>query len=116
MGAFSAMFHSETGKSVTHWEMESTFFFMLSGFTNWDGYSIDNDPYFGIYTSALNMIPPGPPPGDGLDWLLQNAGIIAIGVAILVILVVVGIMNVRRRGSGPSKATRKATSDYWADR
>ncbi len=116
MGAFSAMFHSETGKSVTHWEMESTFFFMLSGFTNWDGYSIDNDPYFGIYTSALNMIPPGPPPGDGLDWLLQNVGIIAIGVAILVILVVVGIMNVRRRGSGPSKATRKATSDYWADR
>jgi hypothetical protein len=62
------------------------------------------------------MIPPGPPTGDGLDWLLRNAGIIAISIAIIVILLAVGIMNVRRRGSGPSKATRKATSDYWADR
>jgi hypothetical protein len=115
MGAFSAMFQSETGKCVTHWEMESSYFFMLSGFTNWDGYSIDNDPSFGIYTSALNMIPPGGPLPELPDWL-QFIGLIAMVGAIFVILIAVGVMSTRKRGSGSSKAPSKATEDYWADR
>ncbi len=111
MGAFSAMFYSQSGKSVTHWEMDTSYFFMLSGFTHWDGYSINNDPSFGIYTSALNMIV-GPPPGaDPFDMLM---GILFVGITLLVIVIIVVAMNIRRRGKGTTKGSSKPVDDYWA--
>jgi hypothetical protein len=111
MGAFSAMFYSQSGHSVTHWEMDTSYFFMLSGFTHWGGYSINNDPSFGIYTSALNMDLPLGPGGD----LSRLLGIIMIGAAIIIIVIVVGVMNIRRRRATP-KSARKVEDDYWAQR
>jgi hypothetical protein len=114
IGAFSAMFMTASGTSVCHYGFEGQLYFMVSGFSNWDGYSINNDPSFGIYTSALNMVPPAGPLGDLPDWL-QFVGLIAMVGAIFLILIAVVIMNIRKRGLRTSKATSRE-SDYWANR
>jgi hypothetical protein len=113
IGAFSAMFLTASGTSVCSYGFEGQLYFMVSGFTHWDGYSINNDPSFGIYTSALNMIV-GPPPGaDPFDMLM---GILFVGITILIIVIIVVVMNIRRRGKGTTKSTREPVDDYWARR
>ncbi len=122
MGAFSAMYQSDTSGSVSQWEMESTFFFMLSAFPNWGGYSIDNDPSFGIYTTALDMVISGGDDGDPGDGFLPPEILIpsifvlyAVVVAIAIILVLVVVMNARNRGSEYGKRSTDPVSDYWLE-
>ena len=96
---------------------------MLSAFPNWGGYSIDNDPSFGIYTTALNMIIGGGDGGDGdggdggdegdLPQLIVDALFFVLVIAIVVILVAVGVMNIRKRRASYDKAGKEPTSDYW---
>ncbi|MFX1475007.1 MAG: hypothetical protein ACFFCO_06010, partial [Promethearchaeota archaeon] len=121
LGAFGAMYQSESGSSVAQWEIESTYYFMLSAFPNWDGYSIDNDPSFGIYTTALDMvITSGGDGGDGnggggLPEVLGPALIIVLVAVIVVIVVAVAVMNIRNRESDYGKTTTEPVSDYWLD-
>jgi hypothetical protein len=114
MGAFSAMYQSESGGSVSRWTVEGNLFFMVSGFSNWDGHSIDNDPSFGIYTTALNMVL-----GDG-DFPLNPEdfaffGLITIVTTIVIIIVAVVAMNIRRRTTTTTKTDKAPVSDYWAE-
>jgi len=106
MGAFSAMFESTAGTTVTRWTMESNFYFMISGFTNWDGYSIDNDPTFGVYTTALKTIGGPPLPAAPIIFL-------AIVAAIVIIIVAVAAVNIRRRQEEEPQP-REPVSDYWS--
>jgi hypothetical protein len=57
ISVITAMHRSEIGTRVTTWDFETTNYFMLSGFPNWDGYSIINDPSYRIFSSALGVGP-----------------------------------------------------------
>jgi hypothetical protein len=120
LGAFGAMYQSDTGSSVAQWEIESTYYFMLSAFPNWDGYSIDNDPAFGIYTTALDMVITGdggePGDGGGLPPEVLGPALFIVLIAVIVaIIVVVAVMNIRKRESDYGKTTTEPVSDYWLD-
>jgi hypothetical protein len=97
LDVYSSIFESETGEELTLVELESSSYFLLSGFLHWDGYSINNDPIFNTFSSALDMITPSngesPPPLDYLP-------LAAIGIAtIVVITIVVAGVRVRRRAT-----------------
>jgi hypothetical protein len=53
IGAFSVMFESSSGTSVTNFNVEASMLFMTSGYENWGGEEIICDPVFVAYTSAL---------------------------------------------------------------
>ncbi len=111
LGAFSAMYQASDGTTVASWEISGTLFFMLSSFLNWDGHSIDNDPSFGIYTTALDMVVTG---GDGgFDPTLLV--IIVVFAAIVAIVAVVVMVNIRRRGPSKGKTAREPEHDYWIE-
>ncbi|MHA1927327.1 MAG: hypothetical protein ACTSV2_01975 [Candidatus Thorarchaeota archaeon] len=52
IGAFSAMYQSTSGQSVTQWNVDATMLFMTAGYTNWGGHDVVVDPVFVSYTSA----------------------------------------------------------------
>jgi len=106
LGAFSAMFESTAGTTVSRWTMESNFYFMISGFTHWDGYSIDNDPTFGVYTTALKTIE------GGVHLPTAPLVFFLIVAAIVVIVVVVTVVNIRRKEREPQQT--EPVSDYWS--
>jgi hypothetical protein len=54
IGAFSLMYQSESGQTITRWNVESTMLFMTAGYTHWDGQEIICDPVFVAYTSSHN--------------------------------------------------------------
>lgn len=53
IGAFSVMFESSSGTSVTNFNVDASMLFMTSGYENWGGEEILCDPVFVAYTSAL---------------------------------------------------------------
>ncbi len=52
IGAFSIMYESASGTSVTNWNIEASMLFMTAGYENWGGQDIICDPVFVAYTSA----------------------------------------------------------------
>lgn len=53
IGAFSIMYESASGKSVTNWKIDASMLFMTAGYKNWGGHDIICDPVFVAYTSSL---------------------------------------------------------------
>jgi hypothetical protein len=53
VGAFSVMFESTSGTSVTNFNIEASMLFMTAGYEKWSGEEIICDPVFVAYTSAL---------------------------------------------------------------
>ncbi|MFW9768570.1 MAG: hypothetical protein ACFFEM_07085 [Candidatus Thorarchaeota archaeon] len=89
IGAFSLMYESASGSSVTNWNVEASMLFMTAGYKNWGGHDIICDPIFVAYTSAQG--PPGTTPttpysGDGNPMTLY---LIVGGVVALVVIVCV---------------------------
>lgn len=98
IGAFSAMYESASGDTVTNWKVEAAMLFMTAGYANWGGHDIVCDPVFVSYTSAR----PGPsttttttstttstnplPTGNETALYVIVAGVIA-AVVIVVVLV-----------------------------
>jgi hypothetical protein len=109
LGAFSAMYQASDGSTIATWEIEGTLFFMLSSFVNWGGHWIDNDPSFGIYTTALDMVVATEP---DMSWLFALIAVVAVVIAIVAAVVVI---NIRRRGKSTGKVTEKPAHDYWRD-
>jgi len=56
LDVFSSAYATEGNDSLSLWEIESSYYFLLSGFVNWGGHSIDNDPSYTTFSSALSMI------------------------------------------------------------
>jgi hypothetical protein len=52
IGAFSAMYESASGDSVTNWKVEASMLFMTAGYQHWGGHEIRCDPVFISYTTA----------------------------------------------------------------
>jgi len=52
VGAFSAMYESAAGDTVTNWKVEASMLFMTAGYKNWGGYEVRCDPVFISYTTA----------------------------------------------------------------
>ncbi|OLS29572.1 MAG: hypothetical protein ThorAB25_15710, partial [Candidatus Thorarchaeota archaeon AB_25] len=91
IGAFSAIYQSTSGQSVTDWRVDASMLFMTSGYEHWGGHEIICDPVFVAYTSAHQSTGTLPPPGDidPLTLYLIVGGTVA--------LVVVVCMFYRRR-------------------
>jgi hypothetical protein len=91
IGAFSAIYQSTSGQSVTDWRVDASMLFMTSGYEHWGGHEIICDPVFVAYTSAHQSTSTLPPPGDidPLTLYLIVGGVVA--------LVVVVCMFYRRR-------------------
>ena len=89
IGAFSAMYQSTSGQSVTDWTVDASMLFMTSGYEHWGGEEIICDPIFVAYTSAFQTTgtTTGPtPPGGGDSMILYLA---VGGVVALIVLVCV---------------------------
>jgi hypothetical protein len=52
IGAFSLMYESTSGDTVTGWNVDASMLFMTAGYENWGGYDIVCDPIFVSYSSA----------------------------------------------------------------
>jgi hypothetical protein len=52
IGAFSLMYESASGASVTDWKVQASMLFMTAGYDHWGGREIICDPVFVSYTSA----------------------------------------------------------------
>jgi hypothetical protein len=93
IGAFSTMYESASGSSVTNWNVEASMLFMTSGYEHWDGEDIICDPVFVAYTSNYqssgSTTPYTPGDIDPLALYLIVGGVVA--------LVVVVCMLYRRR-------------------
>jgi hypothetical protein len=104
IGAFSAMFQSQSGQSITNWNVEATMLFMTAGYVNWGGHAVHVDPVFVSYTSAQQTLPPTSTtttttttttdtttdttdrPGGPMDLYVLVGGMVAVIVIILVLL------------------------------
>lgn len=53
LGAFSVMYSSASGQTVTDWTVEASMLFMTAGYTEWGGHEILCDPVFVSYSSAF---------------------------------------------------------------
>ncbi len=85
IGAFSLMYESASGSSVTNWNVEASMLFMTAGYKNWGGHDIICDPIFVAYTSAYQSAGPTTP-GDGNPMILY---LVVGGVVALVVVVCV---------------------------
>jgi len=52
IGAFSIMYQSDSGQSITRWNVDASMLFMTAGYANWGGHAIHVDPVFVSYSSA----------------------------------------------------------------
>jgi hypothetical protein len=94
VGAFSAMFESSSGTSVTNFKVEASMLFMTAGYNHWSGKEIICDPVFVAYTSALQTASTTSSTtitGGG------NPGVLYIIVGSVVALVVIVCVMYRRR-------------------
>jgi hypothetical protein len=48
---FQASYQSEAGKSSTGFDISSSMYFLTTGFSNWDGYAVYNDPEVSLLVS-----------------------------------------------------------------
>ncbi len=106
IGAFSLMYESSSGTSVTRWQVDASMLFMTAGYTNWGGHEIICDPVFVSYTSA-HQTPAGPtttptttttttttatttttvtPTGVPTDLYIMIGGIVVVLVVIVVLV------------------------------
>jgi hypothetical protein len=89
IGAFSAIYQSASGQSVTDWRVDASMLFMTSGYENWGGHEIICDPVFVAYTSAYQSSGTTPPttPGDGnpMTLYLVVGGVVALVVMVCVL-------------------------------
>ncbi|MFQ5834078.1 MAG: hypothetical protein ACE5H4_15345 [Candidatus Thorarchaeota archaeon] len=101
IGAFSVMYQSASGETVTDWQVEASMLFMTAGYTEWDGHEIRCDPVFVSFSSAFQSQQTTtttttttttitPPEGDG-----QMALYIMVGAAVVLVVLVLVLM--RRR-------------------
>jgi hypothetical protein len=93
IGAFSAMFESSSGTSVTNFNVQASMLFMTSGYKNWSGEEIICDPVFVAYTSALQTGSTTTPTTNGGG----NPAMLYIIVGGVVALVVIVCVMYRRR-------------------
>jgi hypothetical protein len=95
LGAFSVMFESESGTSVTNWNIQASMLFMTAGYENWGGHDLIVDPVFVSYSSAFlssgsatttttGTPPPTPPQPGGSALYLLVGGMVALVVLVLV--------------------------------
>ncbi len=54
IGAFSLMYESVSGVSITDWQVDASMLFMTAGYKNWGGHDIICDPVFVSYVSAMH--------------------------------------------------------------
>jgi hypothetical protein len=54
IGAFSLIYESSSGDSVTGWTVDASMLFMTAGYENWGGHDVICDPVFVSYTSAAH--------------------------------------------------------------
>ncbi len=90
IGAFSALYQSTSGRSVTDWTVDASMLFMTSGYEHWGGEEIICDPVFVAYSSAFQSTgtTTGPtPPGGGDSMILYLAvgGVVALVVVVCVL-------------------------------
>lgn len=87
IGAFSVMYESASGTSVTNWNVEASMLFMTAGYENWGGHGIICDPIFVAYTSASSPGTTGTFTGVGNEAILYLAvgGFVALVVTVCVI-------------------------------
>jgi hypothetical protein len=101
IGAFSVMYESAAGQTVTDWAVEASMLFMTAGYENWGGEEIRCDPVFVSYSSAFlsaqttgttttttpgTTPPPPPPPSGGISPLyIMVGGMVALVVLVLVL-------------------------------
>ena len=106
IGAFSLMYQSSSGQSITQWNVDASMLFMTAGYTHWGGQEIRVDPVFVSYTNAQQTLPPqstttttpptsttGPtstpviPNGGPIDpTLLMVAGLVIVAVMVCVLV------------------------------
>jgi hypothetical protein len=87
IGAFSLMYESASGSTITNWNVEASMLFMTAGYENWGGEEIICDPVFVAYTSALNTGTTGTYTGGEGDPAVLY--VIVGGVVALVVIVCV---------------------------
>lgn len=62
INTFEASYQSEAGKSSTGFDISSSMYFLTTGFPNWDGYEIYNDPEVSLLVSKGMDIQAQPSP------------------------------------------------------
>jgi hypothetical protein len=83
IGAFSAMYQSTSGQTVTDWTVDASMLFMTSGYEHWGGHEIICDPVFVAYTSAHQSTGPTTPGDLGpLALYMIVGGVVAIVVVV----------------------------------
>ncbi|MFX1484680.1 MAG: hypothetical protein ACFFCP_16005, partial [Promethearchaeota archaeon] len=89
IGAFSAMYQSTSGQSVTDWTVDASMQFMTSGYEHWGGHDVVCDPVFVAYTSAFQTsgttTPYTPGEGNPLTLYLIVGGVVALVVIVCVL-------------------------------
>ncbi|MGY5859224.1 MAG: hypothetical protein RTU63_07635 [Candidatus Thorarchaeota archaeon] len=89
IGAFSLMYESAHGETVTNWQVDASMLFMTAGYEKWGGEDIICDPVFVAYTSAFQAASTGTgtyTPGEGNPVILY---LLVGGVVALVVIVCV---------------------------
>ncbi|MEM2109887.1 MAG: hypothetical protein QW327_05330, partial [Candidatus Odinarchaeota archaeon] len=85
---FESMYTTPTGDSLTSFEIQSSMFFLTTGFKNWDGYSIYNDPQFSIFP----VLEEG---GQG-DLLGSEMTVLIIASVIVIAVLSIALFLIRR--------------------
>ncbi|MGQ4911734.1 MAG: hypothetical protein ACP6KW_06135 [Candidatus Thorarchaeota archaeon] len=92
IGAFSAMYQSDNGATVTDWTVDASMLFMTAGYKHWGGHEIICDPVFVAYTSAFqtpSSTTTTTPytPGEGNPMMLYAivGGVVALVVVVCVL-------------------------------
>ncbi|MGY5871818.1 MAG: hypothetical protein RTV72_06225 [Candidatus Thorarchaeota archaeon] len=88
IGAFSLMYESAHGATVTNWQVDASMLFMTAGYEQWGGEDIICDPVFVAYTSAFQGASTGTTTytgeGDPLILYLIVGGVVALTVIVCV--------------------------------
>ncbi len=97
VGAFSAMYQSSTSESITTWTVNANMLFMSTGFSHWDGKSIDNDPAFVAYVTAQNPASSSSSSGTTGEFNLSARDLISAAVIVGVIFVIIVVVLKRKK-------------------
>jgi len=89
IGAFSLMYESASGSTVTNWQVDASMLFMTAGYENWGGQDIICDPVFVAYTSAFQSASTGTTTYTGGDGNPAVLYLIVGGVVALIVIVCV---------------------------
>ncbi len=87
---FESMYTTPTGDYLTTFTIQSSMFFLTTGFKNWDGYSIYNDPVFSIF--------PVFEAGAGGSEAVFQWTLITVSVVVIALISVTLVILRKRRG------------------